>query len=115
MGRSEHLGHRAIVADEVDEECAPQFVTYTFIRQQVSHVEQVTRVLAIQRRHDLSRIEVGEGNNLHFGEAECVFDCRHNTHDYGIVDCAAQDGCDLDLDLNAFGSDDELGDDVVAC
>lgn len=71
-------------------------------------------MLAVERRHDLARVEVGEGHDLNLGEAEGIFDGGRHAGDDGIINGAAQYGGHLDLDLHVPCADDQLGDDVLA-
>jgi hypothetical protein len=41
--------------------------------QQVAHVEQIARMLAIERGNELASIEVREGYDRHLRKAECIF------------------------------------------
>ena len=111
--RGKNFANRAMVTDDVDKECAPQLVAYTFVRQEIAHVEKIARVLAVERRDDLARIEIFEGHDLHLGKAKGVFDCWHNALHGRIVDGAAQYRRHLNLDLHASGADDQLGDDFL--
>jgi hypothetical protein len=70
-------------------------------------------VLAVEGRHDLARIKVGKGHDLHFGEAEGVFDNGNHAHHDGIIDRTAEHWRHLDLDLHAARPNDELGDDIL--
>lgn len=45
---SEHLGHRPVVADEVDNEGLTEIVRDAFVGQQIPGVEQVARMLAVE-------------------------------------------------------------------
>ena len=38
-GRGENFGHRAVVADDIDQESTPQLVADALVRQQAAHVE----------------------------------------------------------------------------
>lgn len=51
--RFKDFRHRPIVAQEVDNECFPQLIAYSFVSKQVTHVEKVAWMLAIEGGHDL--------------------------------------------------------------
>src|SRR5262245_58960626 len=58
-------------------------------------------MLPVERGNDLSRVKIGERDDLHFGKAERRFDgARHAAH-FALVRGAAQNGRDLDDDLGA--------------
>jgi hypothetical protein len=47
-------------------------------------------------------------------KTELVFDARRDRPDYGFVDATSQNGRHFNLDLRAFGLDEQLGDDLFA-
>ena len=49
------------------------------VGEQVPHVEQIARMLAVERRDDLAGIEVGKANDLDFRKAELLFHARRET------------------------------------
>lgn len=72
--RLKQFVRRAWMANEIDEEGAEQIVADSFLREQIVGVEQIPGMLAIERSSDLAGIEVGEGDELDFGESESLFD-----------------------------------------
>jgi hypothetical protein len=74
--RSEDLPHRPSVAQQIDNECFAQRVTDSLVGQELAHIEQVSRVLAVQCRDDLSGIDVSKRKHLHFCETKHRFDDR---------------------------------------
>jgi hypothetical protein len=56
----EHFGHRAIVAEQVDDEGFPQCVVDTLGGKQIADVEQVAWLLAVERSNDFAAVEIGE-------------------------------------------------------
>ena len=112
--RRENFGHRPVMAQQVDDEGLAQRVVDAFICQQVAHVEQVARVLAVERRHDLAGVEIRKVDERHFGEPELLFDLGRDALDCGLIDTAAQYRRDLDLDLRVVGPEYQLGRAVLA-
>ena len=55
-GWSEHLGHRPVVADEVDNEGLTEIICDALVRQQIPNVEQVARMLPVECGDDLPGI-----------------------------------------------------------
>lgn len=62
-------------------------------------------MLAVEGRHELSGVEVFEGNQRGFRETEGLFDCGTDRHEPRWPNDASQDGRDFDLDLCAIGID----------
>jgi hypothetical protein len=81
-----------------------------FAGKQIANIEQIARVLAVERRNNLARVQIGKRDNLDFSEPECIFDGRHYAAQFGIKNAAPQDGSDFDFDLNALSTDKELRD-----
>ncbi len=74
--RCQYLRHRAVVAEQVDDESFTQVLAYALVGQQVPHVEQIAGVLAVERGDDLAGVKVGEADDLDFRIAEFIFDSR---------------------------------------
>ena len=49
---------RPIMADYVDEEGLAQSVRDAFVRKEISHVEEVARMLPVEGSHELSGVEI---------------------------------------------------------
>jgi hypothetical protein len=97
------------MAEKVNDEGFAQIVVNSFMREQVAHIEEVPRMLAIERGHDLAGVEVSEADDGHFGEPEFFLHARRYRNDGGIVHATAQYRGDLDLDLRVVGTDDQFG------
>jgi len=72
------------------------------MREQVTHIEQVPRMLPVERGHDLAGVKISEADDGHFGEPEFFLDARRYRPDGGLVDATAEHRRDLDLDLCAI-------------
>ncbi|OIQ76745.1 hypothetical protein GALL_415690 [mine drainage metagenome] len=70
--RGENFRHRAVVAEQIDDKRFAQGIVDPFVGKQVSYVEQVAWVLTIEGCDNLAGIEIGKGDDRHFGEAESV-------------------------------------------
>ena len=105
--RTEQLVDGAGMAGEIDEEGPEQILVDALIFQQMMDVEKVTWMLAVKRGRHLARIEVGQGDDLHFGETEAVLDGSAHGPDLGREDRAAQDRGNLDLDGGSLDVDDQ--------
>ena len=81
--RREDFRHRAVVAEDVDDEGFPQVVADALVRKQVADVEKIARVLAVERRDKLARIEVGEADDLDFRKTEGCFDGLRDRRVFG--------------------------------
>ena len=103
QGWRKNLGHRAIVAEQVNDEGLAQIVSDALVGEQVAHIEEIAGMLAVQRRDDLARIKVGEDTTAGLGKSEFRFDGRLDRCHVGFEDTAAQNGRHFDLDLNALG------------
>ncbi len=79
------------------------------IGKKISDVEEVARMLAIQRRNQLASVEIGKRNEPHLSEAQGVFDRLSHAAPVGGKYAATQDGGYLDLDLGASGAHQQLG------
>ena len=100
-GGREDLRHRAVMAEDVNDEGFPQASINPLVRQKVADVEQVAGMLPVERRDQLAGIKVGEADHLDFGEAELRFDGPRYRQGFGFIYAAAQDRRHLDLDLDA--------------
>ena len=69
----QNFGHGAVVADQVDEEGPTQRIVDAFIRQKITHVEQIAWMLTVEGGDNLAGIEIGKRDDPHFGKAEFVF------------------------------------------
>ena len=56
-------------------------------------------MLPVERGDNLPGIEVGERDDLHLGEAECLFHRSRDATELRLVDASAQDRRHFDLDL----------------
>src|SRR3546814_20906995 len=65
---------RTRVAHEIDQKGLEEIVADAFVGEHEVDVEQVARVLAIERDRDFPGIEVSFGDQLHFGETEARLD-----------------------------------------
>src|SRR3546814_451461 len=65
---------RTRVAHEIDQKGLEEIVADAFVGEHEVDVEQVARVLAIERGRDFPGIEVSFGDQLHFGETEARLD-----------------------------------------
>ena len=101
---------RSAVADEVDQEGQCYLAGQALLLQEESHVVQVPGVLAVEGRDQLTRVEVRQGQDRHFGEAETRLHLRARLTSLGWVDRAAQHRADLHLDLHRPVPDDQLDD-----
>ena len=96
--RSKKLRNRPVVTDQVHEKGLEQVPADTFPVQQQRDVEQVARMLPVERRAHLARIDIVEGQEPVLGVAEAFLDCRDNLAHLGGPHRAARDRRDLDLD-----------------
>src|SRR3546814_9313679 len=62
------------VAHEIDQKGLEEIVADAFVGEHEVDVEQVARVVAIERGRDFPGIEVSFGDQLHFGETEARLD-----------------------------------------
>jgi hypothetical protein len=76
-----------------------------FVREKVSDIEQVARMLAVERSDHLSCIEVGEGDDRHFRKSKCLLDRAGNGPLFRLIDAATQNRSDLDFGLHASSAD----------
>src|SRR5579864_2772429 len=97
------------MAKKIDDECFTHLVVNTFLGEQIPHIEQVARMLTIERSYNLAAVQVWETDDRHFRKPESFLDARRNRPDFGFVDTTAQYWCDLDFDLRAVAADDQLG------
>src|SRR3546814_16836381 len=65
---------RTRVAHEIDQKGLEEIVADAFVGEHEVDVEQVARVLAIERGRDFPGIEVSFGDQLHLGETEARLD-----------------------------------------
>jgi hypothetical protein len=70
----QHLVHRTVVADEVEDEGFAQFVGDAAMCEKFPHIEKITGVLTVEGRQELPCIQVRHGHDADFGKAEGVFD-----------------------------------------
>jgi len=106
------------VTHHIDKKCPAEFISYSFVGEQVAPVEKITRVLAIKPCNRLAGVKVREGDQWHFGKAESFLDQRLHVARLDLKDAAADNGVDLDFDLHAFDvceqfCDAALGDALV--
>ncbi|CDZ61710.1 Hypothetical protein NGAL_HAMBI2566_46760 [Neorhizobium galegae bv. orientalis] len=71
-----HLAHTAVVTEQIDDERFAQVIAQPFMGKQALHIEEVTRMLPIKRRHQLARKKVLKGYDAGFRKAERLFDRR---------------------------------------
>ena len=83
--RRQQLGQGPVVADQVDDEGGAQPLVDAFARQQLAHIEQVARMLPVERRDQLAGEQIGERHHPHRGEAELPFDDRRHRALLGLV------------------------------
>src|SRR5258707_11494859 len=96
------------MAENINDEGLAQIVVNSFMREQVTHIEQVPRMLPVERGHDLAGVKISEADDGHFSEPEFFLDARRYRPDGGLVDATAEHRRDLDLDLCAIGADVQL-------
>src|SRR5690242_4659511 len=65
-------------------------------------------MLAIERSYNLAPVQVRETDDRHFCKPEFFLDARRYRPDFGFVDTTAQYRRDLDFDLRAARTDDQL-------
>ena len=58
------------MADEVNDECRSKIIVQALIREEVSHIEQIARVLSVQRSDKFSSVEIGERNQCRLSVAK---------------------------------------------
>jgi hypothetical protein len=80
------------MAQDVDDESFPYGIVDPLVREQVAHVEEIARMLAIERRDELAREKVGKADDLDFSKAELVFDGRRNGSSLRIIYTARRTG-----------------------
>src|ERR1700733_11812441 len=97
------------MAKKIDYECFTHLVVYTFLGEQIPHIEQIARMLAIERSYNLAGVQVCETDDRYFRKPELFLDARRYRPDFGFVDTTAQYRRDLDFDLHAVAADDQLG------
>jgi len=68
--RMQHLVRRAFGAGKVDEERSPQIGRESLVPIKTGDVEQVPRLLTVERSDDLATKEVLERHDSHFHESE---------------------------------------------
>jgi hypothetical protein len=79
----QHFRYWTVVAEDVDDESFPQVFADALVREKVADIEQVARMLAVQRRDELASIKVGEADDLDFSETELRFDDRDTERVFG--------------------------------
>ncbi len=95
---------------KVNHECAAQIVADAFVRQQQHHVEQIARVLPVERGDQLAAVEIGKGDDRHDDEApERRFHRLRDGAHIRRIDRTAQNGIRFDLYLRGACLDDQLG------
>jgi hypothetical protein len=57
--------------------------------QQISHVEKIARMLAVEGSDNLAGIEVGEADNLDLSESKLLFDSGRNPSHNRFINTAA--------------------------
>src|SRR5258708_13405031 len=100
------------MADEIDDESAPQVVADALIRQKIADVKKIARMLAVKGGDDFSRVEVGKRDDLCLCKTKALLDVRKHGSHLGIEDATTKDGSDFDLDLSASPLKCQLGNDA---
>ena len=59
-GSRQHFEHRSIVTDEIDDKRSAQRIFYALVLQEMAHIEEIARMLAVESRDDFSAIDVGD-------------------------------------------------------
>ena len=68
-------------------------------------VEQIARMLAVERGNSLSGIKIGKRNDRISAKPNLSSTIGATTAQFGLKDATAQDRRDLDLDLHTIGAD----------
>src|ERR1700746_2595212 len=97
------------MAKKRDYEVFTHLVVNTFLGEQIPHIKQVARMLAIERSYNLAAVQVWETDDKHFCKPELFLDAPRYRPDFGFVDTTAQYRRDLNFDLRAVGADYQLG------
>jgi hypothetical protein len=96
------------MAQKIDSESLAQFSGYTFRREKVTNIEEVARVLSIQRGDELAGIKVFERYDPSFCQSELLLDYGPRRCRCRFEHAAAQDRCYFDLDLYPLGPNDQF-------
>jgi hypothetical protein len=104
--RSRRKGHQCI---QIDDEGTTQGIIDAFVFIEISGIEKVARVLAVERSDDLTGIEIGERQNRYLGEAKLLFYFVGDALCLGIINSPSQHWRDVDLRCCTIGTDQEMG------
>ena len=95
-----------MMAHQIDDKGGAELAVDAFVRQQIMDVEQVARMLAVERRHQLAGEHVRKRHHLNGGKAELLLDRIRDRLLLRLEHAAAQHRRDLDLDLRAAFADE---------
>ena len=106
--------HRARVAGKIDNKCAPDGWCDTFVLQQQSDVEEISRMLAVESGAEFTTVEVGICQ-CHYSSAstETALRGRLEFPEDGGPNAPAEDKIGFHFDLHAIGRNRELGDESL--
>lgn len=94
------LSHGTVVAEQIDDEGRPKFITNTFVREEITNIKEIAWVLPVQGGDELPGVEVGERDNAHFCEAKRGLDDPRDGTLFRLKDAASQNGRHLDFHLS---------------
>lgn len=60
------------MAQKIDDEGHADVFCDTLVREQLANIEEVARMLPVQRGQDLASIQIGEGSYLQLGKAQAA-------------------------------------------
>src|SRR5216684_1503402 len=97
----QYFSHRPIVAEQVHDKSATQGIVYSLACEKIPHVEEVARMLTIERSDDLAGIEIGKRHDARLSETERIFHCWRDGTQFRFIHAPPQHRRHFNLDLNA--------------